>query len=220
MVFEASRAGDVGYGNRKYPVPEIGDKFGELKVVGFKKDPDKKSNTIWVECSCGEKFAIEESRLRNCYRREGRKRLGQKVCLKCARRMHSGYVAVCPDDKHRKRLRKKMEGALNRCTNPNADQWENYGGRGIGIYEPWTNGKKGKLEFLKYLMSLPGWEDPNLQLDRCDVDGNYEPGNIRFVTPSTNCLNKRSVAEMQTRINELEQEVEELKARLRKCEKG
>jgi hypothetical protein len=36
-----------------------------------------------------------------------------------------------------------------------------------------------------------GWQ-PDLQIDRIDTDGNYEPGNVRFVTRSENNRNRRN----------------------------
>ena len=59
-------------------------------------------------------------------------------------------------------------------------------------------------------MSLDGWDQPRLELDRIDVNKGYEPGNLRFISKRDNCNNKRSVQQMQRYIIELE-------ARLRYC---
>jgi len=93
--------------------------------------------------------------------------------------------------------------------------YSSYGGRGIDVSEKWVNDRSS---FLEYVQTLPGWDNPDLQLDRIDNDGNYEPGNIRFVTCSVNASNKRKANVLSQRIIELEKENEELRkeiARLR-----
>lgn len=74
---------------------------------------------------------------------------------------------------------------IQRCTNPKHPQYHNYGGRGIKVCDQWRDA----TEFLVWAGSA-GWE-PGLQIDRIDNDGDYEPGNCRFVTPSVNASNRR-----------------------------
>jgi hypothetical protein len=81
-----------------------------------------------------------------------------------------------------------------------------YGGRGISVYEEW---RRNRAAFLQYVQTLKGWDDPSLQMDRINVNGNYEPGNIRFVSPSENMSNKRKVADLEARIRYLEQRLKE-----------
>ena len=67
--------------------------------------------------------------------------------------------------------------------------------------EEWRN---DKAAFLRHVQTIDGWDRPELEMDRTDVNKGYEPGNIRFITKSENALNKRSVQWMQARIDELE----------------
>lgn len=73
----------------------------------------------------------------------------------------------------------RVHNAIQRCTNEDNPQYSDYGGRGIGVYAPWLD---DPAQFMAYLMTLPGWDDPSLVLDRRDKSGNYEPGNLRFVS--------------------------------------
>lgn len=75
------------------------------------------------------------------------------------------------------------------------------------MYEPWLQDKRA---FLEHVVSLEGWDNPDLEMDRIDVDKGYEPGNIRFISRQENMLNKRSVQKMQARIHELEARVRHL----------
>jgi hypothetical protein len=59
-------------------------------------------------------------------------------------------------------------------------------------------------------MTLDGWDNPKLELDRIDVNKGYEPNNLRFVTRSQNQRNRRSVQDMQKHIDELKAEVAKL----------
>ena len=56
-----------------------------------------------------------------------------------------------------------------------------YGGRGIKICEEW---EKDFMEFYKW--SVKSGFKQELQIDRINNDGNYEPSNCRWVTPEEN----------------------------------
>ncbi len=73
----------------------------------------------------------------------------------------------------------------SRCLDPDSTDYEDYGGRGITIYSLWINSFE---EFYKYMGSKPGKQ---YSIDRINVNGNYEPGNVRWATPKQQADNKR-----------------------------
>lgn len=88
-----------------------------------------------------------------------------------------------------KRLRHRIAGILSRCYNKQDKDYDKYGRRGIGVWSPWKN---NRILFVKYLLTLPSHDNPNLQIDRINNDGDYCPGNIRFTTAKTNSNNRRN----------------------------
>lgn len=76
-----------------------------------------------------------------------------------------------------------------RCSNPAHPDFPNYGGRGITVCEEWRTRLCGYANFLKSVGLRPS---PKHQLDRTNNDGNYEPGNVRWVLPIVNIRNRRS----------------------------
>jgi hypothetical protein len=56
----------------------------------------------------------------------------------------------------------------------------------------WGEWCADQVAFVAYLMTLDGWDNDGLVIDRIDNDGHYEPGNLRFVTRSVSQRNKRS----------------------------
>jgi len=88
-----------------------------------------------------------------------------------------GYAS----NKNRRPEHKAYSAAKYRCNNPNADCYENYGGRGIEFRF------KDFQEFHSELGDRPS----DMSLDRIDNDGHYEAGNVRWATRKQQNWNKR-----------------------------
>ena len=73
-----------------------------------------------------------------------------------------------------------------RCNNPKNHAYKYYGGRGISFYDKWEN---NFIEFYNYIGTRPSKYH---SIDRIDVNGNYEPGNIKWATRKEQSRNLRS----------------------------
>lgn len=149
--------------------------FGRLTVISegepliYKKTITRR---FLCQCACGNKTLVPKGRLVygttkscGCLARE-------KIGVK------NSYEDRFPE------LYNKFKSMRSRCNNPNNSQYKNYGGRGIKCLF-----NDGFVKFVEYCLSV-GWKT-GLQIDRIDNNGNYEPGNIRFVSRKTNVRNRR-----------------------------
>lgn len=78
-------------------------------------------------------------------------------------------------------------GLIARCFNQNDPAYYKYGGRGITVCKRWLN---SFMDFYQDIGPRPG---PEYSVDRYpNNDGNYEPGNCRWATPTEQANNTRS----------------------------
>lgn len=75
------------------------------------------------------------------------------------------------------------QAMLARCYRPVCNGYKNYGGRGITVCERWHS-------FENFYADM-GDRPKGKTLDRLDVNGNYEPGNCRWATPTEQRANTR-----------------------------
>lgn len=132
--------------------------------------------TLPVHTTCG---------VRDCTKRYAAK----GMCLMhYKRKKRSGTLEASKRDHHAKSYTREYRAWLYmkaRCFNPRTHAYEHYGGRGITVYEPWTD---NFTAFLDYIGPKPSRQH---SLDRIDVDGNYEPGNVRWATKAEQMNNTR-----------------------------
>jgi hypothetical protein len=81
----------------------------------------------------------------------------------------------------------RWQSMIARCENEKNKAFKNYGGRGIKVCPEWMASFSAFREW-----ALANGYREDLEIDRRDNDGNYCPGNCRFVTRSVNDQNKRS----------------------------
>lgn len=74
---------------------------------------------------------------------------------------------------------------IDRCDNKENKAYHNYGGRGISVCSRW-------YDFFSYISDLPDDFFVGAQLDRIDNSSDYRPGNVRWVTVSSNSKNRRT----------------------------
>lgn len=149
----------------------IGQTFGKLTVV--EALPGKAIGGGWWKCTCScgaTDVRASEKRLR-----EGKKTSCGHLPQKGVAPTHGGSAD---------REYNIWSFMRQRCNNPNRASYYRYGGRGIKVCERWNSSYEAFLED----MGRAPFDDA--QIDRIDNDGDYEPGNCRWVSQAENKKNK------------------------------
>lgn len=156
------------------PLVDIsGRRFGRITVSHRER---RNGRFVWVaKCDCGGLAAasgsdIRSGKVRSCGCLNQEKRIERNTKHGMARRgkRHPLYERWC--------------GMLARC----ADEKDGlYGGRGIRVCERW------RKSFAAFLCDVGMPPTPRHTLDRVDNEGDYEPGNVRWATPSQQAMNRR-----------------------------
>lgn len=77
------------------------------------------------------------------------------------------------------------QNMLRRCHDKKHPRYEDWGGRGIQVCERW------RMDYFAFAADVGERPTPFHQLDRIDNSRGYEPGNVRWATPSQQGLNRR-----------------------------
>jgi len=134
--------------------------FGQLKEINFTgRYTTRKSPIIRCLCSCGKFVEYSENRLVSG---------NTKSC---------GCRIKTPEYK-------TWLGMIQRCTNPKAHAFFDYGGRNIKIFPEWYNFDK----FIQFVGRRPIGKT----LDRIDTNGDYVPGNVKWSTDKEQMRNRRN----------------------------
>ncbi len=154
---------------------EEGKTYGYLTVI---KEVDKRNGRrmMLVQCGCDSK--TQKVVQLGCLRSGNTKSCGchQKNSVKSANTKHG--LSKTP-------LYQKWKAMVRRCTNPKADRYSDYGGRGIGVSERWRS-------FENFLSDMGASYSPGLTLDRKDNDKGYSLDNCRWATKMEQERNKRT----------------------------
>lgn len=149
-------------------------KFNRLTAIkpGPHITTGKKPQTTWVcQCDCGNITTVQTAHLAHNH---------TKSCG--CRSVETRLQAVHGLSKHP--IYKIHKSIRDRCYLPTQKAYRYYGGRGIKMCNVWLNNPKAFIEW-----ALINGYQSGLQIDRINNDGNYEPGNCRWVTPQENMRN-------------------------------
>lgn len=153
----------------------IGKKYGDWTQLGAEfliPFETRWQHVAVCECKCGQISVVRLSHLKY------KKSSGCKLCRGFkARRIIHGMANT--------REFKIWGGIKKRCLNKYCPAFKNYGGRGIVICDEW---KTDFMAFYKHVGPSPSNQH---EIDRIDNDGNYEPGNVRWVVRQQNSRNTR-----------------------------
>lgn len=148
-----------------------GQSFGRLLVIAFDR-MDGHNGARWLcLCKCGNTVSVVSAQLS----------FGStKSCGCLSRDLLASYRT-----KHGKNGTPEYAAyrqARTRCQNVNGHAYKNYGGRGIEF----------RFEsFEQFYAELGDRPSPKHSLDRIDVNGHYEPGNVRWATAIEQSTNRR-----------------------------
>ena len=151
-----------------YKPEMVGEQYGWVKIISAEKRWNKPMNHCYVLTKCTGCGAIQWQNFSN---------------------LHCGKSKGCQGCSQARKiplwLHRRLTAAKQRCENPCAHGYSNYGGRGIKF------SFKSVTEAGLYLINVYGLPERELEIDRIDNNGNYAPGNLRFVTHAENNRNKR-----------------------------
>ena len=163
------------YSNQKY------GRLTTLKEVEPYISPggDYKTRKYLCRCDCGGEVSVMITSLRSGNTQSCGCINSERVTKQNKERaIYDGYS----QNKHFSR----WKGMIERCYYPKHKDYHNYGGRGITVCEEWREHPKAFIEWIEKESNYK----KGLSLDRIDGDGNYEPDNCKFSTPTEQALNR------------------------------
>jgi len=158
-------------GTMKRSIDLSNQRFGSL--VALRHVGKNTSGTaIWeCVCDCGVTKNVAGSHLRG----------GRTLSCGCLLRKAVTTHGMSKSPEHN-----AWRAMIGRCHTPTNKRWSYYGGRGIVVCEAWRN------DFMAFYKHIGDRPSDKHSIDRIDVNGNYEPGNVRWATQKCQSRNRRS----------------------------
>jgi hypothetical protein len=150
-----------------------GNTYGRLTALSYSYTKSKPGRVFWdCLCECGKTVTVRTDGLKS----------GNTLSCGCLQKDITKALKLT-HGKSGSRVYTIWEGLINRTRNKANARYHRYGGRGIKVCDEWL-----KFENFYKDMGEPPTEEH--QIDRIDNDGDYEPGNCRWVLPIQNAYNK------------------------------
>lgn len=150
-----------------------GLQFGRWTVLSFAYARPW-GNYWYCQCACGTVRAVFAGSLR----------IGKTHSCGCLQRELAHKRRLKHGGSHTRLWNIRM-GMIRRCENRNSNRYRSYGARGIRVCTEW---REDFAAFRDWALSH-GYTDC-LTIDRINNDGNYEPGNCRWLSLSENSRKK------------------------------
>lgn len=167
-----------------------GVRSGRLVALHFSRI-NQNAKRLWLcKCDCGNECEVIGTRIKNgrtsscgCLHAETAAQNGKNAAAKIgASRITHG--ASCHRSTGTTKEYMIWCSMRQRCGNPNNKKFPDYGGRGIRVCERWER-------FENFIADMGQKPSPDHSIDRINNDGNYEPGNCRWVTQEVQVSNQR-----------------------------
>lgn len=152
----------------KSSVVQIGDVYGKWLVLGLSERSVRKVRWWDCRCGCGVEKPVCQSSLRS-----GR----SKSCNSCGNTRHGMRFSI----EH-----KPWVAMIQRCTNEKHHAYDDYGGRGITVFQEWRD------SFEAFFRDMGPRPSLKYSIERIDNSKGYEPGNCKWATDIEQHRNKRN----------------------------
>lgn len=151
----------------------VGTTVGHWTVLAFRVD----ELSALCRCVCGEMSHVWTNNLRH------------NKTLSCGCR-------GIPEELLYRKERTTWECMKQRCDNPKSSAYAHYGARGISVCSEWQS------DFKAFVRDM-GPRPPGASIERIDVNGNYEPGNCKWIPRSKQSSNTRRTRRLNINGEEL-----------------
>lgn len=155
-----------------------GKRFGRLTIISPSTNAilTTRPRAYWnCLCDCGKEKIVCADGMKS----------GRTQSCGCYRREQSSKAATKHGLKHT-HIYEVWLGIKKRCLNKNRPDYRYYGARGIKMHEPWAR------DVALFAKETSEGYAPTLTIDRIDVDGDYAPGNIRWIDHTHQMRNRRN----------------------------